>query len=84
MIDNSLYRYAVGKKDTNYANRLENIVFVELLRSGYTVDVGKLDVKEIEFITRKADKILYVQVTYDMPTTCSKLTICCIFVTITV
>lgn len=62
--DNGLRRYAIGQKD---ANRLENIVFLELLRRGYIVDVGKLDSKEIDFIARKADEILYVQVAYDIP-----------------
>lgn len=57
----------MGKTDANYSNRLENIVFVELLRCGYTVDIGKLDSKEIDFIARKTDEILYVQVTYDIP-----------------
>ena len=41
--------------------------FEELFHRGYTVDVGKLDAKEIDFISRKADKILYVQVTYNIP-----------------
>ena len=67
IVDNGLRRYAVGKKDANYSNRLENIVFLELLRRGYTVDVGKLESKEIDFIARKIDEILYVQVTYDIP-----------------
>lgn len=67
IVDNGLRRYAVGKKDANYSNRLENIVFLELLRRGYTVDVGKLESKEIDFIARKAGEILYVQVTYDIP-----------------
>lgn len=37
--------WKAGKKGVNYANRLENIVFIELLRRGYSVDVGKLDSK---------------------------------------
>jgi len=49
-VDNGLRRHAIGKKGANYANHLENIVFIELLRRGYTVDVGKLDRKEIDFI----------------------------------
>jgi len=67
IVDNGLRRHAIGKKGENYANRLENIVFIELLRRGYSVDVGKLDSKEIDFIARKADEILYVQVAFEIP-----------------
>lgn len=68
IVDSGLRRNAVGRKDGNYSNRLENIVYVELLRRGYTVDVGKLDSKEIDFVARKSDETLYVQVTYELPT----------------
>ena len=47
IVDNGLRRHAIGKKGANYTNRLENIVFIELLRRGYTVDVGKLDSKKL-------------------------------------
>ncbi|MGQ0286347.1 ATP-binding protein [Pasteurellaceae bacterium 22721_9_1] len=67
IVDNGLRRQAIGKKGANYANRLENIVFLELLRRGYTIDVGKLESKEIDFIARKADEILYVQVAFEIP-----------------
>lgn len=67
MIDAGLRRNAVGRKDGNYGNRLENIVFIELKRGGYTVDVGRLDRKEIDFIARKRDETLYLQVAYELP-----------------
>lgn len=67
IIDTGLRRNAVGRKDGNYCNRLENIVYVELLRRGYTVDVGKLDSKEIDFVARKLDETLYIQVAYELP-----------------
>ena len=67
IVDNGLRRYAVGQKDGNYGNRLENIVYLELLRRGYSVDIGKYDSKEIDFIARKVDEILYVQVAYELP-----------------
>ncbi|WP_341485468.1 ATP-binding protein [Listeria seeligeri] len=67
IIDTGLRRNAVGRKDGNYSNRLENIVYIELLRRGYTVDVGKLDNKEIDFVARKLDETLYIQVAYELP-----------------
>ncbi|EDO1182638.1 ATP-binding protein [Listeria innocua] len=67
IIDTGLRRNAVGRKDGNYSNRLENIVYIELLRRGYTVDVGKLDSKEIDFVARKLDETLYIQVAYEFP-----------------
>lgn len=67
IVGNGLRRHAIGKKWANYDNRLENIVCLELLQRGYTLDVGRLDSKEIDFIARKADELLYVQVTYEIP-----------------
>lgn len=67
IVDTGLRRNTVGRKDGNYSNRLENIVYIELLRRGYTVDVGKLDTKEIDFVARRLDETLYVQVTYELP-----------------
>ncbi len=43
---------------------LENIVFLELLRRGYAVTVGRSGKKEIDFVCNKCNEKLYVQVTY--------------------
>ena len=37
----------------NFGHQIENIVFIELLRRGYQVDVGSYDNTEINFITKK-------------------------------
>jgi predicted AAA+ superfamily ATPase len=42
----------------------ENIVFMELLRRGYQVTVGKAGEKEIDFIAQQHQQKLYIQVTY--------------------
>ncbi|MCL1791922.1 MAG: DUF4143 domain-containing protein, partial [Peptococcaceae bacterium] len=54
--------YGGNMKDVNLI--LENIVFMELLRRGYKVTVGKAGSKEIDFICENKKERLYVQVTY--------------------
>ena len=54
--------YGGNMRDINLV--LENIVFMELLRRGYTVTVGKVATKEIDFVCEKQDQKLYVQVAY--------------------
>lgn len=49
-------------KDINLT--LENIVYLELLRRGYKVTVGKSAEKEIDFVCHKQNEKLYIQVTY--------------------
>ena len=43
---------------------LENIVFLELLRRGYTVTVGKSGDKEIDFVCERRSEKIYVQAAY--------------------
>ena len=49
------------------AAMLENIVFLELKRRGYTVNVGKYETKEIDFIAEKRGEKIYVQVCRNLP-----------------
>lgn len=49
-------------KDINLI--LENIVYLELLRRGYKVTVGRIGDKEIDFVCNKRSEKLYVQVAY--------------------
>jgi len=54
--------YGKNKRDINLI--LENIVFLELLRRGYSVTVGKLNDLEVDFVCEKQGKRVYVQVAY--------------------
>jgi predicted AAA+ superfamily ATPase len=48
--------------DINRGKTIENIVFLELIRRGFTVHVGYIDRLEIDFVAVKGDEKIYVQV----------------------
>ena len=51
----------------NLGHQIENIVFIELLRRGYNVDVGGYSGKKIDFVASKVNEIKYYQVTEHLP-----------------
>lgn len=51
----------------NIGHQIENVVYLELLRRGYKVDVGKDGNQEIDFIAKKGNEIEYYQVTQQIP-----------------
>lgn len=58
-------RYAmIGYRSNDISQMLENVVFMELLRRGYSVYVGKEGDREVDFIATKGDEKQYIQVTY--------------------
>lgn len=62
--DHGLREAVIGENLQNIELVLENIVALELLRRGYTVSVGRVGAKEIDFIGEKNGEKLYVQVCY--------------------
>ncbi len=54
----------MGPMDTEIGGLLENIVYLELRRRGYTVRVGVIDDGEIDFIAERKNERLYIQVAY--------------------
>ncbi len=62
-VDTGLRSYLLGKKaDSDMGHILENIVYLELLRRGYRVYVGKVDDMEIDFVAESRDGLKYFQV----------------------
>ncbi len=61
------FRYSVlGYNSDTVASSLENVVYLELCRRGYTANVGKLGTGEIDFIATRQNEKIYVQVTQEI------------------
>jgi predicted AAA+ superfamily ATPase len=60
--DIGLRNYLLGKKPMDMGHILENIVFLELLRRGNEVYIGKMGTTEVDFITNNENGIEYYQV----------------------
>ena len=58
------FRYfMLGRKIGDFGHILENVVYLELLRRGYDVYIGKIDEYEVDFVAINNEGRLYVQVT---------------------
>ena len=63
VVDTGLRSYFLGKKaDSDMGHILENVVYLELLRRGYKVYVGKVDDLEVDFVAENRDGLKYYQV----------------------
>ncbi len=63
LADTGLKNTIVGYSLENYGHSIENVVYLELLRRGYQVYVGKNDTKEIDFVAINKEETRYFQVT---------------------
>ena len=58
-------REAIFESNQRDINQIfENIIYLELLRKGYNIRVGKVDNLEIDFVCTKGNEKLYIQVAY--------------------
>ena len=62
LADVALRHCVLGYNADDVASDLENIVYLELCRRGYTVNVGKTNDGEIDFVAVRQNEKLYVQV----------------------
>lgn len=66
MVDLGLRNHILPRRNYDLGFSIENIVFFELLRRGYKVNVGKYENAEIDFVAQKHGVLTYFQVTADM------------------
>ena len=64
--DVSIIYATMGNRDRMIGGILENIVFLELKRRGYSVFVGKFDNSEIDFVAERQGRKIYIQVAYKL------------------
>ena len=62
IVDTGLRDILVSSGSGDLGHLLENIVYLELLRRGYKVSIGKLAEKEVDFVADNADGLTYIQV----------------------
>jgi len=62
LVDVGLRRLLLGDKVADIGHILENIAYLELIRRGYTVEIGKVDDKEIDFVAVKNGTKEYYQI----------------------
>ena len=63
LADISLRYSVLGYDQDSVASSLENVVYLELCRRGYDVNIGKTSDGEIDFIAQRQGEKIYVQVT---------------------
>lgn len=61
VVDIGLRYMLLGSRSTDVGHILENVIYLELLRRGYDVYVGKIDELEVDFVAMEAKKIIYFQ-----------------------
>ena len=60
--DIGLRNFMLGKKSMDVGHILENVIYLELLRRGYSVYIGKIDDMEIDFVAQNSQGNTYIQV----------------------
>ena len=62
VVDIGLRYMLLGTRGTDVGHILENVIYLELLRRGYEVYVGKVDDLEVDFVAMEQKRTIYFQV----------------------
>lgn len=66
MVDMGIRNHILPRKRYDLGFTIENIVFLELMRKGYKINIGKYGATEVDFVVQKEGVLTYYQVTADM------------------
>lgn len=66
MVDMGIRNHILPRKHYDLGFTIENIVFLELMRRGYKINIGKYGTTEVDFVVQKEGVLTYYQVTADM------------------
>ncbi|HBM96363.1 TPA: ATPase [bacterium UBP9_UBA11836] len=66
LADTALRYSVLGYNTDSVASSLENVIYLELCRRGYTVNVGKTNDGEIDFVANRQNERIYIQVTQEI------------------
>ena len=62
VVDMGIRNQLTGFRNTDYGHVLENIIYLELIRRGYEVSIGKIGTLEVDFVATKSAERIYYQV----------------------
>ena len=66
MVDMGIRNHILPRKRYDLGFTIENVVFLELMRKGYKINIGKYGATEVDFVVQKEGVLTYYQVTADM------------------
>jgi predicted AAA+ superfamily ATPase len=62
IVDIGIRNQLTGMRNTDYGHILENVIYLELIRRGFDVAIGKIGPLEVDFVATKANAKAYYQV----------------------
>ena len=70
IVDTGIRNLILPRTEYDLGFTIENIVYFELLRRGYIVNIGRFKTKEVDFIAKKQNEYTYYQVSATITDRC--------------
>lgn len=62
IVDTGLRNMLMSSGASDIGHLIENVTYLELLRRGYKVNIGKIAEKEVDFVAKNEEGLMYIQV----------------------